>query len=140
MDIIDVTDEDVYCDKTRLNQVLLNLLSNAIKFTSPGGTVSVRVAQLPNAPEGKGLYVIRIKDTGIGMSQEFSQRILSPSSGSTPLPSAKFKAPALKWQSLEHCEHDGRHHRGTYLTGQMYRVRDPSGAAAPVRASQCVKD
>lgn len=75
MDIIDVTDEDVYCDKTRLNQVLLNLLSNAIKFTSPGGTVSVRVAQLPNAPEGKGLYVIRIKDTGIGMSQEFSQRI-----------------------------------------------------------------
>ena len=55
MDIIDVTDEDVYCDKTRLSQVLLNLLSNAIKFTSPGGTVSVRVAQLPNAPEGKGL-------------------------------------------------------------------------------------
>ena len=78
MDIIDVTDEDVYCDKTRLNQVLLNLLSNAIKFTSPGGTVSVRVAQLPNAPEGKGLYVIRIKDTGIGMSQEFSQRIFEP--------------------------------------------------------------
>ena len=68
----------MYCDKTRLNQVLLNLLSNAIKFTSPGGTVSVRVAQLPNAPEGKGLYVIRIKDTGIGMSQEFSQRIFEP--------------------------------------------------------------
>ena len=41
MDIMDVTDEDVYCDKTRLNQVLLNLLSNAIKFTPAGGTVSV---------------------------------------------------------------------------------------------------
>ena len=37
MDIMDVTDEDVFCDKTRLNQVLLNLLSNAIKFTPPGG-------------------------------------------------------------------------------------------------------
>ena len=41
MDAMDVTDEDVYCDKTRLNQVLLNLLSNAIKFTPAGGTVSV---------------------------------------------------------------------------------------------------
>ena len=45
MDVMDVTDEDVFCDKTRLNQVLLNLLSNAIKFTPAGGTVSVRVAQ-----------------------------------------------------------------------------------------------
>ena len=41
MDSMDVTDEDVYCDKTRLNQILLNLLSNAIKFTPAGGTVSV---------------------------------------------------------------------------------------------------
>ena len=78
MDVLDVTDEDVFCDKTRLNQVLLNLLSNAIKFTLPGGTVSIRVAQLPNAPKGKGLYEIRVKDTGIGMSQEFAQRIFEP--------------------------------------------------------------
>ena len=39
MDATDVADEDVYCDKTRLNQVLMNLLSNAIKFTPAGGTV-----------------------------------------------------------------------------------------------------
>ena len=78
MDVLDVTDEDVFCDKTRLNQVLLNLLSNANKFTLPGGTVSIRVAQLPNAPKGKGLYEIRVKDTGIGMSQEFAQRIFEP--------------------------------------------------------------
>ena len=78
MDTLDVTDEDVFCDKTRLNQVLLNLLSNAIKFTLPGGTVSVRVVQLHNAPEGKGLYEFRIKDTGIGMSREFAERIFEP--------------------------------------------------------------
>ena len=78
MDVMDVTDEDVFCDRTRLNQVLLNLLSNAIKFTPPGGTVSVRVTQLPNAPEGKGLYEIRVKDTGIGMRLEFSERIFEP--------------------------------------------------------------
>ena len=73
MDVLDVTDEDVICDKTRINQVLLNLLSNAIKFTPSGGTVSVRVTQLQNAPEGKGLYEIRVKDTGIGMSPEFER-------------------------------------------------------------------
>ncbi len=78
MDTMDVIDEDVFCDKTRLNQVLLNLLSNAIKFTPPGGVVSVRLAQLPNAPRGKGLYEIRVKDSGIGMSREFAQRIFEP--------------------------------------------------------------
>ena len=78
MDVMDVTDEDVFCDKTRLNQVLLNLLSNAIKFTPAGGTVSVRVAQLPGALEGKGKYEIRVKDTGIGMSKEFAEKIFEP--------------------------------------------------------------
>ena len=78
MDTMDVTDEDVYCDKTRLNQVLLNLLSNAIKFTPPGGTVSVRVKQIHNAPEGQGMYEIRVKDTGIGMSRDFAERIFEP--------------------------------------------------------------
>lgn len=78
MDVTDVTDEDVYCDKTRLNQVLLNLLSNAIKFTPPCGTISVRIAQIHSAPAGKGLYEIRIKDTGIGMGQEFIERIFDP--------------------------------------------------------------
>ena len=78
MDAMDVTDEDVYCDKTRLNQVLLNLLSNAIKFTPAGGTVSVRLKQFPGTQKGSGLYEIRVKDSGIGMSQEFIQRIFSP--------------------------------------------------------------
>lgn len=78
MDTMDVTDEDVYCDKTRLNQVLLNLLSNAVKFTPPGGTVSVRIKQIHNAPEGQGLYEVRIKDTGIGMSREFAEHIFEP--------------------------------------------------------------
>ena len=45
MDAMDVTNEDVYCDKLRLNQILLNLLSKAVKFTPAGGTVSVRLRQ-----------------------------------------------------------------------------------------------
>ena len=78
MDAIDVTDEDVYCDKTRLNQILLNLLSNAIKFTPAGGTVSVRVRQLAGQARGCGQYEFRIKDNGIGMSPEFAQKIFEP--------------------------------------------------------------
>ena len=78
MDAMDVTDEDVYCDKTRLNQILLNLLSNAIKFTPAGGTVSVRVRQLAGAVRGCGQYEFRVKDNGIGMSQEFAKKIFEP--------------------------------------------------------------
>ena len=78
MDAMDVTDEDVYCDKTRLNQILLNLLSNAIKFTPAGGTVSVRVRQLAGKVRGCGQYEFRIKDNGIGMSQEFAKKIFEP--------------------------------------------------------------
>ena len=78
MDATDVTDEDVYCDKTRLNQILLNLLSNAIKFTPAGGTVSVRVRQLAGQVCGCGQYEFRIKDNGIGMSEEFAQKIFEP--------------------------------------------------------------
>ena len=78
MDAMDVTNEDVYCDKTRLNQVLLNLLSNAVKFTPAGGTISVRLKQYPGTRKGSELYEIRVKDNGIGMSQEFVQKLFSP--------------------------------------------------------------
>ena len=78
MDVMDVTNEDVYCDKLRLNQILLNLLSNAVKFTPAGGTVSVRIRQCHGTQKGSELYEIRVKDNGIGMSQEFVQKIFSP--------------------------------------------------------------
>ncbi|MGN0733784.1 MAG: response regulator [Emergencia sp.] len=78
MDVIDVTNEDVYCDRTRLNQILLNLISNAIKFTPAGGIISVRIAQIHNSVEGMGSYEIRVKDTGIGMSPEFAEKIFEP--------------------------------------------------------------
>ena len=78
MDAMDVTNEDVYCDKTRLNQVLLNLLSNAIKFTPAGGTVSVRLRQLPGTRKDREQYEIRVKDNGIGMSPEFAKKIFDP--------------------------------------------------------------
>ena len=78
IDTQDVTDEIIVCDKLRLNQVLLNLLSNAMKYTRPGGTVSVRIIQTGDAPEGHAAFEFRVKDTGIGMSREFLEHIFEP--------------------------------------------------------------
>ena len=65
-------------DRKRLEQALMNVLSNAIKFTPEGGSVSVRVSEIPNAPKGYGFYVFKVRDTGIGMSREFVKRIFEP--------------------------------------------------------------
>ncbi len=78
IDTIDVIDENIYCDKLHVNQVLLNLLSNAIKFTPAGGTVALTIRQKPRAPKGYGSYEIRVKDTGIGMSPDFIEHIFEP--------------------------------------------------------------
>jgi len=78
MNALNVENEDVYCDKLRLNQVLLNLLSNAIKFTPSGGKIFVIIEQKKEAPEGYGSYVIRVKDTGIGMTPEFAEKVFKP--------------------------------------------------------------
>ncbi len=78
MDTLDVIDENIYCDKLHVNQVLLNLLSNAIKFTPAGGSVSLMIRQKQGAPKGYGSYEIRVRDTGIGMSEEFAKHIFEP--------------------------------------------------------------
>ena len=67
--------EDVHCDSVRLNQILINLLSNAIKFTPEHGRINVYLEQ-EASPLGEQ-YVrchFRVKDSGIGMTQEFQER------------------------------------------------------------------
>ena len=78
MDAVDVVNEEIYCDRLRLNQVLLNLLSNSVKYTPAGGVVSIRVTEKPGAPAGYAAYEFSIRDTGIGMSEEFVTRIFEP--------------------------------------------------------------
>ncbi len=75
---VDILDEEIYCDKLRLDQVLLNLLSNAVKYTEKGGNIYVRVAETPGAMSGYANYEFLIKDTGIGMSEEFVTKIFEP--------------------------------------------------------------
>ena len=75
IDTQDVTHEDIITDKLRLNQVLLNILSNAIKFTPAGGTISFRVIEKPSHVDNIANFEFRIKDNGIGMSEEFQKTI-----------------------------------------------------------------
>ncbi len=78
VDATSVVNQNIFCDRLRLNQVFLNLLGNAIKFTEPGGTISTWIVERPGqTPEYAG-YEIYVEDTGIGMSQEFQKHIFEP--------------------------------------------------------------
>jgi len=78
IDTVDVRNELVYCDKMRLNQVLLNLVSNSIKYTRPGGTISLRIVQKSVSKAGYGTFEFRCRDNGIGISEEFTKTIFEP--------------------------------------------------------------
>ena len=76
INISNILAEDVYCDSIRLNQVLLNFLSNAIKFTPKGGSITIGLRQEPS-PKGEK-YVrcyFSVKDSGIGMTEEFKKKL-----------------------------------------------------------------
>ncbi len=75
IDTLDVVNEDIVTDKLRLNQVLLNIVSNAIKYTGNGGNINIRVIEKPSQMKNYATYVFSVKDTGMGMSDEFVKHI-----------------------------------------------------------------
>ena len=74
--IHDITVENVCCDSVRLNQILLNLLGNAVKFTPEGGSIHVSLYEEESA-KGEDYICTHlvVKDTGIGMSEEYQKKI-----------------------------------------------------------------
>ncbi|MBR4455326.1 MAG: response regulator [Solobacterium sp.] len=77
IDAQDIVHETIISDKLRISQILLNILSNAIKFTPAEGTIWFRVTERPLASEDCNMseYEFRIRDHGIGMSEEFQKKI-----------------------------------------------------------------
>ena len=65
----DVTADEMEGDSARLQQIINNLVNNAIKYTAPGGKVHVSLKRDGNSA------VIRVSDTGLGISHEMIQRI-----------------------------------------------------------------
>ncbi|MCR5482705.1 MAG: response regulator [Clostridia bacterium] len=76
--VVDLKNEDVFCDKLRLSQILINCVSNAVKFTPPYGMVEISVCQRPGVRENYACFEFVVKDTGIGMSKEFVNQIFEP--------------------------------------------------------------
>ena len=72
----DVTVDYVIGDELRISQVIINFLSNAVKFTEKG-EIRVTLRQMALAG-GTADIMIRVRDTGIGMSPEFINRIFRP--------------------------------------------------------------
>ena len=72
---MDITHKNVMADKLRLSQVLLNILSNAVKYTPEGGEINLTLTERPGAEDELADYEFKIKDNGIGMSDEFRDTI-----------------------------------------------------------------
>ncbi len=74
----DLEDEVAFLDQLRMEQIELNLISNALKYTPAGGKVSYTITQLGKSRDGYATYQGVVKDTGIGMSEEFCLRVFEP--------------------------------------------------------------
>lgn len=77
MKLVHLTDTVLIGDSLRLNQILINLLSNAIKFTPANGNVRLEIRQIQKK-NGRVRLRFTVADTGIGMSEEFLNRIFLP--------------------------------------------------------------
>lgn len=61
----------VWCDPTKVQEIFFNIVSNAVKYTPEGGTVTLRMNELPSGQEGYVVYKVEVEDTGIGISEDF---------------------------------------------------------------------
>ena len=61
----------VLCDNIKFSQIMVNILSNAVKFTPKGGRIVFSITERGRAENGFAQYVFSVKDTGIGMSENF---------------------------------------------------------------------
>ena len=78
VDVVDIKHEHVIGDLTRLQQVFVNIMGNAVKFTPEGGSIYMRISELPSRVHDSGCYEFVFSDTGCGMSKEFMETIFEP--------------------------------------------------------------
>ena len=71
----DIQHNYVFCDRTKVREVLLNIVSNSMKYTPEGGNISVDITENYLEKERVTSYTFVIEDTGIGMSEEYLPHI-----------------------------------------------------------------
>ncbi len=77
-DCSNIKNEYIFCDKLRLNQVLINIMSNAVKYTPEYGKIIFEVLQTESSDPDYASFEFIIKDNGIGMNAEFLRSIYEP--------------------------------------------------------------
>ncbi len=78
VELVDIKHEHVIGDPTRLQQVFVNIMGNSVKFTPEGGTLGLRLKELPSRISDCGCYEFTFSDTGCGMSEEFLKTVFEP--------------------------------------------------------------
>lgn len=78
LDCGNVKHSDIYADRQKLKQMMLNLTNNAITYTEPGGTVSLTITEDDEGADQEAVYHVQVKDTGIGISEDFIKHIFEP--------------------------------------------------------------
>ena len=73
-----LTYEHLIGDRLRINQILINILSNAVKYTQKGGSITMTVAELPQAVANYSRVRFTITDNGQGMSEAYQKVIFTP--------------------------------------------------------------
>lgn len=93
--LIDVDDEWVNSDWSRIQQILDNLLSNAFKFTEENGKIRLQVTEQKDSNSKFGKYQIIVEDDGAGMSRDFLKKIFIPFERETKFGAAKVAGTGL---------------------------------------------
>ena len=72
---LDVYHTFIFCDRVKLQEIMLNIISNAIKYTSDGHAVHVKIYEKDSEDPRKARLIFTCEDTGIGMSEEYLPHI-----------------------------------------------------------------
>ncbi len=78
VDLAGVEHDEVFSDQDLLHRLVMYLANNAVTYTKPGGQVSVTAQERGDMPGERGVYQLVIRDTGIGISKSFLERIFEP--------------------------------------------------------------
>ena len=73
-----VTHRSVYTDEKRFKQLVLNLANNAITYTNKGGRVEIALTEEKSLPDNHAIYRLEVKDTGVGIGEEFLEDVFEP--------------------------------------------------------------
>lgn len=78
VDLSGVIHDEIFSDQDKLGKLVMYLANNAVTYTKPGGQVAVSATELEALPDGRGVYRLVVRDTGVGISREFLERIFEP--------------------------------------------------------------